>query len=222
MYKLGLENAEGPEIKLPKSIRSQRKQGNARKNIYFCFTDYAKAFDCVDHNKLWKILKEMGIPDHLLRNLYASQEATGINRHETIDCHKIWKGVHQSCLLLLGLSNFYAKYIMRNAGLDESQARIKIARRNSNNLRYADDTILMAKSEEELKSPLRVKESEKAGLKLNIKKGWMPETSARAWCSGKTQRVWVEREVGGGIGMGNTCKSMADSCQCMTKPTTTL
>ena len=171
MYKLGLENAEGQEIKLPTSVRLQRKQGNARKNIYFCFIDYTKAFDCVDHNKLWKILKEIEIPDHLLRNLYAGQEATSINRHETIDWHKIWKGVYQNCILSPCLSNSYAKYIMWNAGLDESQARIKIARRHSNNLRYADDTIRMAKSEEELKSFLmRVKGSEKAGWKLNIKK----------------------------------------------------
>ena len=112
MYKLGLENAEGQEIKLPTSVRLQRKQGNARKNIYFCFIDYTKAFDCVDHNKLWKILKEIEIPDHLLRNLYAGQEATSINRHETIDWHKIWKGVYQNCILSPCLFNLYAEYII--------------------------------------------------------------------------------------------------------------
>ena len=142
-------------------------------NIYFCFMDYAKAFDCVDHNKLWKILKEMGIADHLtclLRNLYACQEATVKIGHGT-DWFQIGKGVHQGCILSPCLFNFYAEYIMRNAGLEEAQAEIKIARGNINNLRYADDTTLMAESEEELKSLLRVKEdSEKVGLKLNIQR----------------------------------------------------
>ena len=143
--------------------------------IYFCFTDYAKDFDCVDHNKLWKILKEMGIPDHLtclLRNLYAGQEATVRTGHGTTDWFKIGKGVQQGCILSPYLFNLYAKYIMRNAGLEEAQARIKIPGRNINILRYADDTTLMAESKEELKSLLmKVKEeSEKVGLKLNIQK----------------------------------------------------
>ena len=143
--------------------------------MYFCFIDYAKAFDCVDHNKLWKILTEMGIPDCLtclLRNLYAGQEATVRTGHGTTDCFQIGKGVHQGCILSPCLFNFYAEYIMRNARLDEAQAGIKIAGRNINNLRYADDTTLMAESKEELKSPLmKVKEeSEKVGLKLNIQK----------------------------------------------------
>ena len=147
-----------------------------QKNIYFCFIDYAKAFDCVDHNKLWKILKEMGIPDHLtslLRNLYAGQEATVRSGHGTTDWFQIGKGVCQGCILSPCLFNLYAEYIMRNAGLDEAQAGIKIARRNINNpLRYTDDTTLMAESKEELKSLLmKVKEeSEKVGLKLNIQK----------------------------------------------------
>ena len=146
-----------------------------QKNIYFCFIDYAKAFDCVDHNELWKILKEMGIPDHLtclLRNLYAGQEATVRTGHEKTDWFQIGKGVHQGCILSPCLFNFYAEYIMRNAGLEEAQAGIQIAGRNINHLRYADDTTLMAESEEELKSLLmRVKEeSEKVGLKLNIQK----------------------------------------------------
>ena len=146
-----------------------------QKNIYFCFIDYAKAFDCVDHNKLWKILKEMGIPDHLtclLRNLYAGQEATVRTGHGTTDWFQIGKGVCQGCILSPCLFNLYAEYIMRNAGLEETQAGIKIAGRNINNLRYADDTTLMAESEEELKSLLmKVKvESEKVGLKLNIQK----------------------------------------------------
>ena len=136
--------------------------------------DYAKAFDCVDHNKLWKILKEMGIPDHLiclLRNLYAAQEATVRTGLGRADWFQIGKGVRQGCILSPCLFNLYAEYIMRNAGLDEAQAGIRIARRNINNLRYADDTTL-AESEEELKSLLmKVKvESEKVGLKLNIQK----------------------------------------------------
>ena len=146
-----------------------------QENIYFCFTDYAKAFECVDHNKLWKILKEMGIPDYLtclLRNLYAGQEATVRTGHGTTDWFQIGKGVHQSCILSPWLFNLHAEYIMRNAGLGEAQGVTKIAGRNINNLSYADDTTLMAESEEELKSVLmKVKEeSEKVGLKPNIQK----------------------------------------------------
>ena len=146
-----------------------------QKNIYFCFIDYAKAFDYLDHNKLWKILKEMGIPDHLtclLRNLYAGQEATVRTEHGTTDWFQIGKGVRQGYILSPCLFNSYAEYIMRNAGLEEAQAGIKIAGRNINNLRYADDTTLIAESEEELKSPLmKVKEeSQKVGLKLSIQK----------------------------------------------------
>ena len=143
-----------------------------QKNIYFCFIDFAKAFDCVDNNKLWKILKEMGIPDQLtclLRNLYAGQEATVRTGHETTDWFQIGKGAR---LLSPCLFNLYAEYIMRNAGLEEARVGIKIARRNINNLRYADDTTLMAESEKELKSLLKKvkEESEKVGLKLNIQK----------------------------------------------------
>ena len=141
----------------------------------FCFIDFAKAFDCVDHNKLWKILKDMGIPDHLiclLRHLYAGQEATVRTGHGTTDWFQIGKGARQGCILSPSLFNFYAEYIMRNAGLEEAQAGIKISGRNINILRYADDTTLMAESEEELKSLLmKVKEeSEKVGLKFNIQK----------------------------------------------------
>ena len=117
-----------------------------QKNIYFCFIDYAKVFDCVDHNKLWKI------PDHLsflLRNLYAGHEATVRTGHGATDWFQIGKGVRQGCILSPCLFNFYAEHIMRNAGLDDAQAGIKIARRNINNLRYADDTTLMAEREEE-------------------------------------------------------------------------
>ena len=124
---------------------------NARefqKNIYFFFIDYAKAFDCVDHNKLWKILKEMGIPDYLtclLRNLYAGQKATVRTGHGTTDWFQFGKGVGQGCILSPCLFNFYAEYIMQNAGLYEAQAGIKNARRNINNLTYAGDTTLMQK-----------------------------------------------------------------------------
>ena len=146
-----------------------------QKNIYFCFIDYANVFDCVDHNKLWKILQEMGIPDHLtciLRNLYAGQEAKVKTGHGTTDWFQIGKGVHQGCILSPCLFNLYAEYIMRNARLEETQAGIKIVGRNINNLRYADDTTLMAESKKEPKSLLmKVKEvSEKVGLKLNIQK----------------------------------------------------
>ena len=152
-----------------------KKVREFQKNIYFCFIDYAKVFDCVDHNKLSKILKEMRIPDHLtyiLRNQYAGQEATVRTGHGTTDWFQIGKGVCQGCILSPCLFNLYAEYNMRNAGLEEAQAGIKIAGRNINNLRYADDTTLMADSEEELKSLLmKVKEeSEKVGLKLNIQK----------------------------------------------------
>ena len=175
MFKLVLEKAEEPEIKLPTSAGSWKKQESSRKNIYFCFIDYAKAFDCVDHNKLWKILKEMGKPDHLIclmRSLYAGQEATVRTGHGTTDWFQIGKGGRQGCILSPCLFNLHAEYIMRNGGLDEAQAGIKIARRNINNLRYADDTTLMAEGEEELKSLLMKlkEESEKVVLKLSIQK----------------------------------------------------
>ena len=142
------------------------KARESQKNIYFCFIDYTKAMDCVDHNKLWKLLKQMEITDHLtylLRNLYASQEATIRTAHGTTDWFQIGKGVRQVCILSTCLFNFYAQYIMRNAGLEEAQAGIKIAGRNINNLRYTGDTTFMAESEEELKSLLMEvkKESEK-------------------------------------------------------------
>ena len=144
-----------------------------QKNIYICFINCTKAFYSVAHNKQWKILQEMGISDHLtclLRNLYAGQEATVRTGHGTTDWFEIRKGVHQGCILSPCLFNLYAEYIMWNARLDEAQAVIKTARRNINNLRYADDTTCMAESEEKLKSLLlKVKEeSEKVGLKLNI------------------------------------------------------
>ena len=146
-----------------------------KKKVYFCFIEYANAFDCMDHNKLWEILKEMGILDHLiclLRNMYAGQEATVRTGHGTTDWFQIGKRVRQGCVLSSCLFNLYAEYIMRNTGLDGTQAGIKIAGRNINNLRYTDDITLMAESKEELKNFLmKVKEeSEKVGLKLNIQK----------------------------------------------------
>ena len=170
----GFREGRGTRDQIAKICRIIEKAREFQKNIYFCFIDYAKAFDCVDHKKLWKILKEMGIPDHLtclLQNLYAGQEATVRTGHGTTDWFQIiGKGVCQGCILSPCLFKLYAVYIMRNAGLDEAQAGIKIARRNINNLRYADDTTLMAESEEELKSLLiKVKEeSETDGIKLNI------------------------------------------------------
>ena len=156
MFKLDLEKAEAPEVKLPTSAGSLEKQ-EVPENIYFCFIDNAMSFDCEDHNKLWQILQEMGIPDHLtclLRNRCADQEATDRTGHGTTDWFQIVKGVRQGCILSPCLFNFYEEYIMANAELEEAQAGIKIARRNRNDLRYADDTTLMAESEEELKSLL--------------------------------------------------------------------
>ena len=145
-----------------------------QKNIYFCFIDYAKTFDCVDHNKLGKILQDMGTPDHLtclFRNLYAGQEATIRTGYGTADWFQIGKGVHQGCILSPCLFNLYVEYIMRNAWLDVAQAGIKIAGRNINNLRYVDDITLMAESEELKNLLMKVKkESEKVGLKLSIQK----------------------------------------------------
>ena len=153
---------------------NHQKSKRVPENIYFFFIDYTNVFDCVDHNKLWKILKEMGIPDHLtclLRNLYAGQEATVRNGHGTTDWFPIGKGLHQSCILSPCLFNLHAEYIMRNARLDVAQARIKIAGRNINNLRYADNTTLMAEREELMSLLMKVKEeSVKVGLKLNIQK----------------------------------------------------
>ena len=143
MFKLDLEKLEEPEIKLPTFTESSKEQDSSRKTSISALL--AIAFDCVDHNKLWKILKQMVIPDHvicLLRNLYAGQEATVRTGHGTTDWFQIGKGIHQGCILSPCLFNFYAEYIMRNAGLEEAQAGIKIAKRNINNLRYTDDTTL--------------------------------------------------------------------------------
>ena len=167
---------------MPTSVGSYRAR-EFQKSIYW-FTDYAKVFD-VWITTNWKILKEIGTPDHLtclLRNLYAGQEATVRTGHGTIDWFQIRKGVHQGCILSPCLFNLYAEYIMRNAGLEEAQAGIKISRRNINNLRYADDATLMPESKEELKSLLMKEESEKLGLKLNIQKTKiMASTPITSW-----------------------------------------
>ena len=144
-----------------------KKARGFQKNIYFCFIDYAKAFDCVDLNKLWKILQEMGISDHLtclLRNLYASQEAAVRTGHGTTNWFQIGNGVCQGCILSPCLYNLYAEYLMRSAGLDEAEAGIKIAGRNINNLRYADDTTIMAESEELKSLLMKVKEESEKKL----------------------------------------------------------
>ena len=180
MLKLDLGKAEGLEIKLPTSVGLSQKQESSRNTSTSALLTMS-AFDCVDHNKLWKILKEMGIPDHLiclLRNLHAGQEATVRTGHGTTDWFQIGKRVRQGCILSSCLFNLHTEYIMRNTGLEEAQAGIKIAGRNINNLRYADDTTLTAESKEELKSLLmKVKESEKVGLKLNIQKTKIMESS---------------------------------------------
>ena len=162
----GFKKGRGTRDQIANILWVMKKAREFQENIYFCYIDYAKPFVWMTIN--WKILKGMGIPDHLtclLRNLYASQEATVRTGHGTKDWFQIGKGVHQGCILSPCLFNLYAEYIMRNTGLDKAQAGIKIARRNINNLRYADDTNLMAESEDELKSLLmKVKvESEKVG-----------------------------------------------------------
>ena len=205
VLKLDLEKAEEPEIKLPTCWITE-KAGEFHKSLYFCFIDYGKAFDCVDHNKLWKILKEMGIPDHLtclLRNLYAGQEATVRTGNGAIDWFQIGKRVHhQGCILSPWLFNLYEEYIMWNARLKEARAGIKIAGRNINNLRYADDNTLTAESEEELKrSLMKVKEEiEKLGLKLNIQKTKiMPFGPITSWQidgnSGNSERLYLGSKI---------------------------
>ena len=174
MFKLDFEKAEEPEIKLPTSTGSWKKPESSRKTSISALLTMPKPLTLWSMTN-WKILKEMGIPDHLtclLRNLYACQEATVRIGNGTTDWFQIGKGVCQGFILSPCLFNLYAEYIMRNAGLDEAQAEIKIARRNISNLRYADDTTLMAENEEELKSLLMKlkEESEKVRLKLNIQK----------------------------------------------------
>ena len=163
MFKLVFRKGRGTRDQIANICQIIKKAREFQKNIYFCFIDHAKDFDCVDHNKLWKILKEMGIWDHLtclLRKLYAGQEATARIGHGPTDLFPIGKGVRQGCILSPCLFNLYAECILWNARLDEAQAGIKIARRNINNLTYADDTTFMVESEEELKSLLMKVEEE--------------------------------------------------------------
>ena len=182
IFKLYLEKAEDQEIKLPTPIGSSKKAREFQKNIYFCFIDYTKAFDCVYHSKLWKILKiweyQTTWPASRKICMQVKKQQLETAVCGTTDWFQIWKGVHQGCILSSCLFNLYAEYIMWNAGLDEAQAEIKIARRNINILRYADDTTLMTESEEELKRLLmKVKEeSEKVGLKLNIQQTKVTES----------------------------------------------
>ena len=169
----GFRKGQGTRDQIANICWIIQKARELQRIIYFCVINYAKAFDCVDHHKLWKILQEMGVPDHLtclLRNLYAGQEATVRTGHGTTDWSQIGKGVLQGCILSPCLFNFYAEYIMRNAGLEKGQTGIKIDGRNINNLRYADGTTLMAESKEKLKSLLITvkEESQKVVLKLSI------------------------------------------------------
>ena len=180
----GLRKGRGDRDPIANICWIIRKARQCQKNIYFCFIDYAKAFDCVDHNKLWNILKEMGIPDHLaflLRNLYAGKEATVRTGYGTTDWFQIGKGVCQGCISSPCLFNLYVEYIMWNARLNKAQTGIKIAGRNISNLRYTDDTTLMAESEEELKRFFMnvKKETKKAGLNSGLKKlrSWHPVPS---------------------------------------------
>ena len=181
-----------------------------QKNIYFCFIDYANAFDCVDHNKLLKILKEMGITDHLtclLRNFYAGQETTVRTGHGTTDQFQIGKGVCQGCISSPCLLNLYAEYIMRNAGMDEAQVGIKIVGRNINNLSYTNDKTLMEESDKELKRLLMKvrEESEKVGLKLSIQKTKiMASGFITSWqIIGETMEIVTEFIFGG---LQNYCR----------------
>ena len=190
MFKLDWEKAEESEIKLPTSIGSLKKWESSRKTSTSALLTRPKSLTVGYTTNCEKFLKEIGIPDNLtclLRNLYAGQEATVRIGHKRTDWFQFWKGVHQGCILSPCLFNLYAGYIIRNAGLDEVQAGIKIGRRNINNLRYADDTTLMVESKEKLKSLLmKVKEeSEKFGLKLNTQKTKImasgPITSWQQW-----------------------------------------
>ena len=159
----GFRKGRGTSYQIANICWIIKKAREFQKNIYFCFIDYVRAFDCVDHNKLWKILKEMRVPDHLtclLRNLYSGQEATVRTGHGTTDLFQIRKGVYQGCILSPFLFNLCAEYIMRNTGLEDAQAGAKIAGRNINYLRYADDTTLMAESEEKLKTLYESKRGE--------------------------------------------------------------
>ena len=205
----GFRKGRGTTVQIDNIRWIIEKAREFQKNIYFCFIDYTKAFDCVHHNKLWKILKELGIPDHLtwlLRNLYAGQEATVRTRHGTTDWFQSGKGICQGGILSPCLFNLYAEYIMQNAGLDEAQAGIKIAGRNINNLRYADDTTLTAESEELKSLLMKMKEeTEKVGSKLNIQKTKiMASSPITSWqTDGETVETVADFILGG---LQNHCR----------------
>ena len=220
MFKLDLEEAEEPEIKLPTSVGSWKKQDSSRKTLTFALLTMPRPLT-VWITTNWKILQEMGLPDHLtclLKNLYADQEATVRTGHGTTDWFHIGNGVCLGCILSPCLFNLYAEYISQNAGLDEAQAGIKIARRNINNLRYAEDTILKAESEEELKSLLmKVKEeSEKVGLKLNIQKTKiMASSPITSWpIGGETMEAVIDFIFGApkSLQMVTTAMKLKDTC----------
>ena len=202
MFKLVLEKAEEPEIKLPTSAGSWKKQESSRKTSTSVLLTIPKPLT-VWITTNWKILEEMGIPDRLtclLRNLYVGQKATVRTGHGTTDWFQIGKGVCQGCILSPCLFNFYAEYIMRNAGLDEAQAGIKTARRNINNLRYADDTTFMAESKELKRLLMNMKEvSEKVGFKFNIQKTEiMASCPITSWqIDGETMETMADFILGG-------------------------
>ena len=217
----GFRKGRGTRDPMANSCWIIEKARKFQKNIYFCFIDYTKAFDCVDYNKLWKVLQELGIADHLtclFQNRYAGQEATVRTGHGTTDWFQIGKGVRQGCILLPCLFNLYAEYIMRNAGLDEAQAGIKIAGRNINNIRYAGDTTLTAESEELKHLLMKVKEeSKKVALKLNIQKTKiMASGSITSWhIDGETMETATDFICGGApksLQMVTAAMKLKDAC----------
>ena len=214
MFKLDAQKAEEPEIKLPTSAGSSKKQKFSRKPHTSALPITPKPLT-VDHNKLWKILREMGILYHLtclLRNLYAGQEATVRIRHGTTDWFQTGKGVQQGCILSPGLFNLYAQYILQNVRLDEAQGGIKIAGRNISNLRYADDTILMAESEELKSFLMKVKESENISLKFNLQKPMiMVSSPITSWQIDGATMETVRDFIGRGSKITATIK-LKDSC----------
>ena len=220
MFKLVLEKAEEPEIKLPTSVGSSKKQESSRKTSISALLTVPKPLTVWITINCGKILEEIGIPDPLtyfLRNLYAGQEATVRTGHGTTDWFQVWKGARQGCIFSPCLFNLYAEYIMKNAGLDEAQAGIKTAGRNINNLRYAGDTTLMTESEEELKSLLMVlKETEKPGLKLNIQKtNIMASSPICSWqIDGGTLEIVTDLILGApkSIQMVTTAMKLKDAC----------
>ena len=214
MFKLDLEKAEEPEIIFPTSVGSSKKQESSRETPTSALLTMPKPLTqfIADHNKLWKLIQEMVIPDHLtclLRNLYACQEATIRTEHGAPDWFQIGKGIRQDCILSPCLFNLYAEYIMGNTGLEEAQAGIKIGGRNINNLRYADDTTLWQKVKRNSKACCwKWKESETVGLKLNIQKTKIMASGPITSCQidGETMETVVDFIFGGSkITADNDC-----------------